>query len=410
MKHATVSALEILRAPPANRREALDLVLQDVPDARRADHITGLLAAADAGQIDLDGLFLARRDAEIVAAWAYLQPGRVASVWPAVARDAEPEVTADALLEKVTLWLAHSGTQVAQALLAVDARQQTAQMARAGFTHMADLLYMVCLAGSFPTARPESGLQFEPAGATELARLATVVERTYEQTLDCPQLNGVRDVHDVLAGYRASGVFAAERWLIVHESGREVGCLLLTDHAGDDQWEIVYAGLVPEGAVTAMVWRSRSMPRGWREARRGCPWCWPSMRPMRRLSRCTNAQASSFGTGALRCCAFFHAGGHNVRVEHSDRRDALAGQLREGMSMMFFCSRRGASVSADVIATCDGGFFFAPRRRRDSTIFPRRCAASRNFFRGMREPPAMRFSGTSRVPTAARDSRRAKTL
>ncbi len=88
-------------------------------------------------------------------------------------------------------------------------------MTRAGFTHMADLLYMVCLSGHFPTSRPESELQFEPAGATDLARLAKVVERTYERTLDCPQLNGVRDVRDVLAGYRVCGDFSVERWLMV---------------------------------------------------------------------------------------------------------------------------------------------------------------------------------------------------
>ena len=40
---------------------------------------------------------------------------------------------------------------------------------------------------------------------------------------------------------------------MVCASGREVGCLLLADHSDDDQWEIVYAGLVPE-------WRPRLRP------------------------------------------------------------------------------------------------------------------------------------------------------
>ena len=71
------------------------------------------------------------------------------------------------------------------------------------------------------------------------------MERTYTDTLDCPQLNGVRDIEDVLAGYRACGTFAAARWLIVSRGEMGIGCLLLTDHEAEDQWEIVYAGLVP---------------------------------------------------------------------------------------------------------------------------------------------------------------------
>ncbi len=95
------------------RREALDVVLQDIPAARRGDHIRGLLASAEAGQLDLDGLFVARRDTEILgAAWAYLQPGRVATVWPAVVRGAEYGAVADSLLATLAHWSAQSGAQL----------------------------------------------------------------------------------------------------------------------------------------------------------------------------------------------------------------------------------------------------------------------------------------------------------
>ena len=70
---------------------------------------------------------------------------------------------------------------------------------------------------------------------------------SYEGTLDCPALNGVRDLPDVLASYRACGEFdPAERWFIACRGERDVGCLLLADHPDADQWEIVYVGLVPE--------------------------------------------------------------------------------------------------------------------------------------------------------------------
>jgi ribosomal protein S18 acetylase RimI-like enzyme len=246
MSTKTEPDFDVLRAPPALRREALEMVLQDVPEGRRSEYIDRLLASAQARELDLDGLLVARQgDGLVGAIWGYLQPGHVASLWPPVVLDSDGDAASDALLSHLATWLANGGTEIAQALLPVDGARQTAQMVRQGFTHMADLLYMVCLASHFPNSEPQSPLAFEAASAAADARLTGVVERTYERTLDCPQLNGVRDVRDVLAGYRACGTFDPSRWLIARDGEQDVGCLLLTDEPADDQWEIVYAGLVP---------------------------------------------------------------------------------------------------------------------------------------------------------------------
>jgi ribosomal protein S18 acetylase RimI-like enzyme len=58
-------------------------------------------------------------------------------------------------------------------------------------------------------------------------------------------LNGVRKIEDVLAGYQATGVFDPARWQIVRSGGEDIGCLLLADHPGADQFELVYMGLAP---------------------------------------------------------------------------------------------------------------------------------------------------------------------
>ncbi|HVU89037.1 MAG TPA: GNAT family N-acetyltransferase [Pirellulales bacterium] len=237
----------MLPAPASLRREALAMVLREVPAVRREAHIAGLLAAERAGRADLGGLFVARRAGELIGAvWAQVLPGRVASVWPAVVQEGVPDAISDGLLAALVQWLGGQEVRVAQTLLAVDASQQRAQLAARGFLHLADLLYMVSLAADFPAREPETRLQFDAAMPAETARLAGILERTYEQTLDCPQLNDVRDVNDVLAGYRTCGTFDPQRWLIARTGASDVGCLLLTDHAALDQWEIVYAGLVPE--------------------------------------------------------------------------------------------------------------------------------------------------------------------
>src|SRR5262249_50515150 len=98
--------LEVLTAPPTMRREALDLVLQDVPAERRAAHIDILVEGVPAGQIDLAGLLLVHPDSKIIGAmWAYLQPGHVASLWPPVSQEPRAEAAAAALLWETKTWL-----------------------------------------------------------------------------------------------------------------------------------------------------------------------------------------------------------------------------------------------------------------------------------------------------------------
>jgi ribosomal protein S18 acetylase RimI-like enzyme len=53
-----------------------------------------------------------------------------------------------------------------------------------------------------------------------------------------------------LAGYKAVGIYDASRWFLVIQSEgegnvRDVGCLLLTEHPAEKNWELIYFGVVP---------------------------------------------------------------------------------------------------------------------------------------------------------------------
>jgi ribosomal protein S18 acetylase RimI-like enzyme len=133
----------------------------------------------------------------------------------------------------------------------------------AAFQPMATLLYLMCLESDLPADCPFGPLEFNPFDAAGPGtvrdhpgdgarvaqdgrdRLAQLVEATYADTLDCPMLNGLRGMEDVLAGYETTGVFDPRRWLIVRHQDCDVGCLLLADHPQHDNWELVYMGLVP---------------------------------------------------------------------------------------------------------------------------------------------------------------------
>ncbi len=127
---------------------------------------------------------------------------------------------------------------------------------RAGFTRIADLAYMM---------RPHPGPPLE-AGAGEPAwpcgitvrtvrgcapgepdrdLLIEALERTYEDTLDCPGLCGLRSTSDVLDSHRASGRWDGRHWRLVFQDGRPHGCLLLSQCPESHVIELVYLGLSP---------------------------------------------------------------------------------------------------------------------------------------------------------------------
>lgn len=250
----------------AAREPALRLALRHLPAVDRQRAIDDVLSGRDPAV----EILAASRDGALVGAlWAQRQPGRTASVCPPQLVDGEPAGSGVLLLSAATERLERRQVVLVQALLETDSGLDFQRFLAAGFHHVCDLLYLVSPAAAFPAEPPAGGLEFSPVSEAELPRLAGVLERTYEGTLDCPQLNGVRATDDVLAGYRAGGPFVPERWLLCRRQGHDVGCLLLADHAAGNQWEVIYMGLLPEArghgwglaVVRHAQWLTRSAGR-----------------------------------------------------------------------------------------------------------------------------------------------------
>ncbi|REK22054.1 MAG: GNAT family N-acetyltransferase [Planctomycetota bacterium] len=208
-------------------------------------------------KVDLAGLLVAKADGRLVGAiWAQLQAGRTAVVWLPRLADGQPSDLGRLLVQSATEFLRSQDVRVAQVLGPERISAETAWFEANGFAYLAELQYLGCNVAKLvaPTdaadlsGKPDSAavpLRFEVYDEASHARLLATLEATYRDTLDCPALNGVRDLEDVLAGYRATGAFAPERWFLVVADDRDVGCLLLADHADNDQYELVYMGIVP---------------------------------------------------------------------------------------------------------------------------------------------------------------------
>ena len=80
-----------------------------------------------------------------------------------------------------------------------------------------------------------------------------LVERTYIETRDVPELNGLRGIESTLVGYSSTIKGVPETWWVVQCKGVNIGCLLLTPTAAGC-CEITYLGLVPE-------WRGKGLSK-----------------------------------------------------------------------------------------------------------------------------------------------------
>jgi ribosomal protein S18 acetylase RimI-like enzyme len=74
---------------------------------------------------------------------------------------------------------------------------------------------------------------------------AQSILQSYQGSRDCPELNGRRDIEDVIAGHRAVGLFDASLWFVLEQAGQVQGVLLLNPTCDGVGVELVYLGLAP---------------------------------------------------------------------------------------------------------------------------------------------------------------------
>ena len=234
--------------PAPQRADALRSLHAGLP----ADQQTALVHALDAvrqqDESVFDGLLVATEsDVLVGAVWAQLSAGRTAAIWL-------PDVRSPAaldLMRAIALFLDQQQVTLAQFLVTDDSDVDPEVLAAGDFKKLVRLAYLTVDVDSSLTVEPltvetSSPLTFQPNANAQPDRLGKLLFRTYEGSQDCPQLNGVRSADEVLAGYRQQGTFADERWFFVQSEDREVGALILTEHADTKNWELVYMGLVPE--------------------------------------------------------------------------------------------------------------------------------------------------------------------
>ncbi len=154
------------------------------------------------------------------------------------------------------------GVRLVQCLLEPDAALEVEVLRQAGFRRLARLDFLSrelsLAAGLSGTVEAGPALSWVPYGPTVHAQFARTVMETYQGTLDCPGLNGLRTIEDILAGHKAAAVHDPAWWRLLVCDGPPVGCVLLGEVPFRRALELIYMGVVPgarRGGIGATLLR-----------------------------------------------------------------------------------------------------------------------------------------------------------
>ena len=169
-----------------------------------------------------------------------------------------------ALINEACRGVLSRGVRLAQSLLEPREKEALAALRLSGFMQLGDLAYLRRPLTSSPPGTSVStpnGVQVRTVAQMEASgvswgeiddRLIEALDRSYVDTMDCPELCGMREPRDVLESHKAVGRFDPTLWWVAEDAEGPQACLLLSPCPEQETVELVYLGLAP-------AWRGRGL-------------------------------------------------------------------------------------------------------------------------------------------------------
>ena len=244
-----MSPHELDTARPDEREQAFRLLLSHCAPDHLPRRLDSALRMIQADEMDPAGLRVLRRGGIAVGAGAaVLVPGGSGLVWPPHASDGPLQrIDEDRLAVHLLDWLRQRGAALAQALLPPDEVFLAEPLLRNGFAHVTSLWYLRH-DGEMPAdslafaARLHCGTYAE----TDPDLFRETLVRTFEGSLDCPEVMDSRPVDEILKGFQGQGVFDPRVWWLASDEEGPAGVLILCAMPDEPTWEVCYVGVTPE--------------------------------------------------------------------------------------------------------------------------------------------------------------------
>jgi len=244
----------IRRARPEERRTALRLCLttagQSPGDLEQ--QVNGFLEYTRALHLACDSMFVAEAHGRPIAACCWMAwPGRTGMISAGPGGSPPLEATLVKLLAQAVEASPARDIPLHQALLPPSDKALRAAFLGAGFAELSVLQYLEkALTPDDVPVRPlpgwsEPGCQIEPFDENKVQDWHSLILATYERSLDCPELTGLRQIDDIIAGHRGAGIFTPDRWLMLRHQSRPAAVVMLCENPLRPALEIVYTGVHP---------------------------------------------------------------------------------------------------------------------------------------------------------------------
>jgi len=259
MSGVTDQLLYVRRASPGSSEHlvALHLALSAAPAAtgEPARPVANLLASAARGCCSLDLVFGTYCAGRLVSAAVGAEsPGATALVFfPTQASGDAESLAAQAALRAVREAAWDRSIRLLEALVPPGAAQAGHILQSAGFCYLTQLLYLIRRdPGGGASGRAARGLSWVTYAPGVADLFCQTLELSYAESLDCPELTGLRPTAEVLRGHQATGVFDPSLWWVARRGREPVGILLLSRVAAQPALEIVYLGVAPPARGTGV--------------------------------------------------------------------------------------------------------------------------------------------------------------
>jgi GNAT superfamily N-acetyltransferase len=250
--------VEIRRVPPEDRDGALLLMLTGIAAGRpRSDPaVKQFLRFAREQRLDLTELWTVEKEGRpLTAALIVPSPGRTAMAFLSPVYDQSLIPYTSELIRQACAAQDSQRIRLIQCLLEPVQQLESNVLDEAGFTTLANLSYMqLDIRGEGAAFEPGPGWQVLTWTESRQPLFADAILASYQGTLDCPGLLGLRKIDDIIAGHQATGQFDPDLWLVLCEEDRPAAIMLLTRLPQRQAMELVYLGV-------SKPWRGQGLAR-----------------------------------------------------------------------------------------------------------------------------------------------------
>jgi GNAT superfamily N-acetyltransferase len=240
--------VEISNPDAGELEETLRFAFEHLPENELTIRTNSILEQFHSGMLRLEGIFQAKRHGQRIGVlFSQLRIDQTVLLWVPVIQDGfSIEVFFEPLHQ-----FCYKNKAIAVLALADYGQQidETTLISVGKFELLSDLIHLVFSVAKMTeetAISPE--LQFIPMSRfpdNMFDQMAELVQATYRNTRDFPQLMQIAPVRQVLHTYQSGQIFLPELWFFVQKNNQNIGVLLMTDQP-EEQIELTYMGLIED--------------------------------------------------------------------------------------------------------------------------------------------------------------------